>query len=49
MEAEARLVISLDAEALARLQLLADKRGVSLDQLVGELLLASVEELERRG
>ena len=49
MEAEAQLAVGLDAEVLERLSALAKAREVSLDQLVGELLLAAVEELERDG
>lgn len=47
MEAEAQLAVGLDAEVLNQLSALARARGISLDQLVRELLLAAVKELER--
>ena len=46
MEAVAQLAVGLDSAVLARLTALAEERKISLDQLVGELLLAAVEELE---
>jgi len=49
MEAVAELVVGLDGEVLKRLMALAQARGISLDQLVGELLRAAVEELEQAG
>jgi predicted HicB family RNase H-like nuclease len=47
MEAVAEFAVGLDGEVLKRLRALARARGISLDQLVSELLLAAVEELER--
>lgn len=41
------LAVGLDGEVLRRLTALAHARGVSLDELVGQLLLATVEELEK--
>jgi predicted HicB family RNase H-like nuclease len=47
MEAVAELAVGLDGEVFKRLTALAQARGISLDQLVGELLRAAVEELEQ--
>ena len=45
MDAEAQLAVGLDPDVLERLTAIASSRGETLDQLVGELLLAAVEEL----
>ena len=47
MDAEAQLAVALDPDVLERLTSIAGSRGETLDQLVGELLLAAVEELEQ--
>ena len=47
MDAEAQLAVGLDPYVLERLTAIASSRGETLDQLVGELLLAAVEELEQ--
>jgi hypothetical protein len=41
------LEVGLDPDVLERLTSIASSRGETLDQLVGELLLAAVEELEQ--
>ena len=47
MDAEAQLAVGLDPDVIERLTAIASSRGETLDQLVGELLLAAVEELEQ--
>ena len=47
MDAEAQLAVGLDPDVLERLTAIAGSRGETLDRLVGEFLLAAVEELEQ--